>query len=53
MKVHPAEAGRAIGNRDVEAHGVSIRTYGQINLCAKPRDEVLADLLKSIKDRRA
>lgn len=53
MKVHPAEAGLVIGNRDMEANAVSVRVHGKGNLGAKPRDEVLADILQSIKDRRA
>ena len=42
-----------IGNRDMEANAVSVRIHGRGNLGAKPRDEVIADLLLSIKDRRA
>jgi len=52
-KVHPAVAGLVIGNRDLEANAVSLRVYGKGNLGAKPRDEVLADIFQSIKDRRA
>jgi len=50
MKVHTM---LVIGNRDMEANAVSLRVHGQGNLGAKPRDEVLADILQSIKDRRA
>jgi threonyl-tRNA synthetase len=53
MKVHPAEAGIVIGNRDLETNAVSLRVHGQGNLGAKPRDEILAGILLSIKDRRA
>lgn len=53
MKVHPAGAGLVIGNRDMEANAVSVRVHGKGNLGAKPRDEILADILQSIKDRRA
>ncbi|MDQ3116883.1 MAG: His/Gly/Thr/Pro-type tRNA ligase C-terminal domain-containing protein [Verrucomicrobiota bacterium] len=52
MKVHPARAGLVIGDRDMEANAVSVRVRGQGNLGAKPRDEVLADIIQSIKDRR-
>jgi hypothetical protein len=52
MKVHPAEAGLIIGNRDLEANAVSVRVHCQGNLGAKLRAEVIAELLKSIKERR-
>jgi threonyl-tRNA synthetase len=42
-----------IGNRDMEANAVSVRIHGKGNLGAKPRDEVVADILQSIKERRA
>ena len=50
MKVHTM---LVIGNRDMEANAVSVRIHGQGNLGAKPRDEVIADILQSIKERRA
>jgi threonyl-tRNA synthetase len=50
MKVHTM---LVIGNRDMEANAVSVRVHGKGNLGAKPRDEVLADILQSIKERRA
>jgi threonyl-tRNA synthetase len=50
MKVHPM---LVVGSRDMEANAVSLRVDGKGNLGAKPRDEVLADILQSIKDRRA
>ena len=50
MKVHTM---LVIGNRDMEANAVSVCVHGQGNLGAKQRDEVIADLLLSIKDRRA
>jgi threonyl-tRNA synthetase len=50
MKVHTM---LVIGNRDMEANAVSVRVHGQGNLGAKPRDEVIADILQSIKERRA
>jgi threonyl-tRNA synthetase/REP element-mobilizing transposase RayT len=50
MKVHTM---LVIGNRDMEANAVSLRVHGKGNLGAKPRDEVIADILLSIKERRA
>jgi threonyl-tRNA synthetase len=50
MKVHTM---LVIGNRDMEANAVSVRVHGQGNLGAKPRGEVIADILSSIKERRA
>ena len=49
MKVHTM---LVIGNRDMEAGAVSVRVHGKGNLGAKPRAEVVADLLQSIKERR-
>ncbi len=50
MKVHTM---LVIGGRDMEANAVSVRVHGQGNLGAKPKDEVIADLLAAIKERRA
>ncbi len=50
MKVHTM---LVIGNRDLEAGAVSVRVHGKGNLGAKPRAEVVADILQSIKERRA
>ena len=50
MKVHTM---LVIGNRDMEADAVSVRVHGRGNLGAKPRAEVLADILAAIKERRA
>ena len=50
MKVHTM---LVVGNRDMEANAVSVRIHGQGNLGAKPRDEVVMNLLASIKERRA
>jgi len=50
MKVHTM---LVIGHRDLEAGNVSLRVHGKGNLGAKPRAEVIADILQSIKDRRA
>jgi threonyl-tRNA synthetase len=50
MKVHTM---LVIGNRDMEANAVSVRVHGKGNLGAKPRDEFIADILSSIKERSA
>lgn len=50
MKVHTM---LVIGKRDLEAGAVSVRVHGKGNLGAKPRDEVIADLLASVAERRA
>jgi threonyl-tRNA synthetase len=50
MKVHTMFV---IGKRDMEAKAVSVRVHGKGNLGAKPRAEAIAELLESIKDRRA
>jgi len=50
MKVHTM---LVIGNRDLEANAVSLREHGKGNLGAKPRDEVISDILRSIKERRS
>ncbi|MDQ6623719.1 MAG: His/Gly/Thr/Pro-type tRNA ligase C-terminal domain-containing protein, partial [Verrucomicrobiota bacterium] len=50
MKVHTM---LVIGARDMEANAVSLREHGKGNLGAKPRDEVIADILASIKERGA
>jgi threonyl-tRNA synthetase len=50
MKVHTMFV---IGKRDMEANAVSVRVHGKGNLGAKPRAEAIAELLESIKDRRA
>ncbi len=41
-----------IGKRDLEAGAVSLRVHGKGNLGAKPRGEVIADIVASIKERR-
>jgi threonyl-tRNA synthetase len=50
MKVHTM---LVIGSRDMEANAVSVRIHGKGNLGAKPRDEVIANLIQAIKERRA
>jgi threonyl-tRNA synthetase len=41
-----------IGGRDMEAGNVSVRVHGKGNLGAKPKAEVVADILLAIKERR-
>jgi threonyl-tRNA synthetase len=50
MKVHTMFV---IGKRDMDAEAVSVRVHGKGNLGAKPRAEAIADILLSIKERRA
>jgi len=50
MKVHTM---LVIGGRDLEANAISLRVHGKGNLGAKPRNEVIAEILQSIKERRA
>ena len=50
MKVHTMFV---IGKRDMEAGAVSVRVHGKGNLGAKPRAEAIADILSSVKERRA
>ena len=50
MKVHTM---LVIGNRDMEASAVSVRIHGKGNVGARPRAGVIADLLLSIKERKA
>jgi len=42
-----------IGRRDMEAGAVSVRHHGKGNVGAKPKAEVVADILAAIKERRA
>jgi threonyl-tRNA synthetase len=42
-----------IGGRDMDAGNVSVRLHGKGNIGAKPKGEVVADILASIKERRA
>ena len=50
MKVHTM---LVIGKRDLEANAVSVRVHGQGNLGARPRGEVIANLLDKIASRAA
>lgn len=42
-----------IGQRDMEANAVSVRVHGKGNLGARPRNEIIAELLASIRERRS
>jgi threonyl-tRNA synthetase len=50
MKVHTMFV---IGKRDMDADAVSVRLHGKGNLGARPRNEVVAELLAAINERRA
>jgi threonyl-tRNA synthetase len=57
-KIQRAEEARVhtmlvIGGRDMDAGVVSVRVHGKGNLGAKPKAEVVADILTAIKERRA
>jgi threonyl-tRNA synthetase len=41
-----------IGGRDMDAGNVSVRLHGKGNVGAKPKAEVMADILAAIKERR-
>jgi threonyl-tRNA synthetase len=42
-----------VGRRDLEAGAVSVRVHGKGNLGAKPRADVVSELLGTIRERRA
>ncbi len=42
-----------IGPRDLQAGNVSVRLHGKGNLGAKPKAEVIADILQAVQERRA
>jgi threonyl-tRNA synthetase len=42
-----------IGPRDMQAGAVSVRLHGKGNIGAKPKAEVVADILAAIRERRA
>lgn len=42
-----------VGGRDLDAAQVSVRLHGRGNLGARPRGEVIADILAAIRERRA
>ena len=50
MKVHTMFV---IGKRDMEADAVSVRVHGKGNLGARPRAEVIAEILQAIRERRS
>src|SRR5205807_2616568 len=50
MKVHTM---LVIGNRDLEANAVSVLVHGKGNLGAKPRSEVIGEILTAIRERRS
>jgi threonyl-tRNA synthetase len=57
-KVLDAEKARVhtmlvVGPRDVAAGNVSVRLHGKGNVGAKPKAEVIADILAAIRERRA
>src|SRR5687768_13451168 len=57
-KIQEAETSKVhtmlvIGPRDMEAGNVSVRLHGKGNAGAKPKGEVIADILSAIKERRA
>jgi threonyl-tRNA synthetase len=57
-KVQDAEKAKVhtmlvIGPRDVAANAVSVRIHGKGNVGAKPKAEVVADILAAIRERRA
>lgn len=41
-----------LGKRDIEAGNVAVRVHAKGNLCAEPREELVAGLLAAIKERR-
>jgi threonyl-tRNA synthetase len=57
-KISDAEHARVhtmlvVGGRDMEAGAVSVRLHGKGNIGAKPKAEAIADILTSIRERRA
>ena len=42
-----------VGPRDMQAGNVSVRVHGKGNIGAKPKGEVVADILAAVKERRA
>jgi threonyl-tRNA synthetase len=57
-KVQSAEKAKVhtmlvVGPRDMQAGAVSVRLHGKGNLGAKPKAEAIAEILQSIKERRA
>lgn len=57
-KIQEAETARVrtvlvVSARDMEGGNVSVRLHGKGNLSAKPKGEVIAEVLAAIKERRA
>jgi threonyl-tRNA synthetase len=48
---HKVHTMLVIGNRDLEAGAVSVRLHGKGHIGTKPQNEVVADILASIKAR--
>jgi threonyl-tRNA synthetase len=42
-----------IGARDLEAGNVSVRLHGKGNVGARPKGEIIAEIVKAIAERRA
>ena len=42
-----------VGSRDMEAGNISVRLHGKGNIGAKPKGEVIADILSAVRERRA
>jgi threonyl-tRNA synthetase len=56
-KIQQAEVAKVhtmlvVGSRDMEAGAVSVRLHGKGNVGAKPRAEVIAEILQAIRERR-
>ena len=56
-KIAEAEKARVhtmlvIGPRDMESGNVSVRLHGKGNLGARPKDEVLAEIFESVRERK-
>lgn len=41
-----------IGPRDMQTSNVSVRVHGKGNFVAKPKTEVVAEILQAIKERK-
>jgi threonyl-tRNA synthetase len=41
-----------IGGRDMDAGNVSVRVHGKGNIGAKPKGEVIAEILQAIREHR-
>jgi threonyl-tRNA synthetase len=57
-KIQEAEKARVhtmlvIGPRDMQAGAVSVRVHGKGSIGAKPKAEVIADIVAAIRERRA